>query len=32
VLALMRGLLESHHVSLRVELSAGDQPIIGDRV
>ena len=32
VLALMRGLLESHHVLLRVELSAGDRPVIGDRV
>ena len=32
VLALMRGLLESHHVSLRVELSAADRPVIGDRV
>jgi len=32
VLALMRGFLESHHVALRVELSAGDRPVIGDRV
>jgi C4-dicarboxylate-specific signal transduction histidine kinase len=32
VLALMRGLLESHHVSLRAELSAADRPVIGDRV
>jgi signal transduction histidine kinase len=28
----MRGLLESHNVSLRVQLSAGDRPVIGDRV
>jgi C4-dicarboxylate-specific signal transduction histidine kinase len=32
VLALMRGLLEIHHVSLTAELSAGDRPVIGDRV
>ena len=32
VLALMRRLLEAHHVSLRAELSAGDRPVVGDRV
>jgi C4-dicarboxylate-specific signal transduction histidine kinase len=32
VLTLMRGLLEAHRISLRAELSAGDRPVVGDRV
>jgi signal transduction histidine kinase len=32
VISLMRGLLESRGVSMRTELGAGGQPVVGDRV
>jgi signal transduction histidine kinase len=32
VILLMRGLLESRGVSIRTELGAGGQPVVGDRV